>query len=169
MVRDSFLPSGRDETYGKLAEEVRSSVVSPLSKLTDEQKKLMEDLRKISETWNLDEEQKAFLDDMCLFRYLSGLQWNMEVASKQLKETMDWRASFRPQDIRLKDLEPIAKQGFLYHYGYDKVSIIVVVIVEIAFYLMDFNLMLMKNSLVVQLSTVSWVRTLLTILKKIRR
>ncbi|KAG2378475.1 hypothetical protein C9374_008114 [Naegleria lovaniensis] len=120
MVRDSYLPAGRDETYGKATESAKSAVVSPLSKLTPEQTKLMGELRKIAEGWDLDEEQKAFMDEMCLFRYLSGLQWNMDQASKQLKETMEWRKTFRPQDIRLKDLEPIAKQGFLFHYGYDK-------------------------------------------------
>lgn len=124
MVRDSYLPAGRDETYGKAPESAKAAIVSPLSKLTPEQTKLMGELRKIAEGWGLDEEQKAFMDEMCLFRYLSGLQWNMEQASKQLKETMEWRKTFRPQDIRLKDLEPIAKQGFLFHYGYDKVSVV---------------------------------------------
>jgi len=119
MVRETYLPRGKDETYGK---PPSSTVVSPLTKLTEEQKQMMEKLRTMTEGWNLDEEQKAFINDMCLFRYLSGLQWNMDQASKQLKETMDWRKEFRPQDIRLKDLEPVAKQGFLFHYGYDKVS-----------------------------------------------
>jgi hypothetical protein len=53
---------------------------------------------------------------------LSGLQWDIEVSQKQLKDTLDWRAEYKPQDIRLKDLKLIAESGWLYHFGFDKSS-----------------------------------------------
>lgn len=53
-------------------------------------------------------------------RYLSGLKWDIKVATDQLKETLAWRREVKPWTIRLKDIEPIAKQGFLYHFGFDR-------------------------------------------------
>jgi hypothetical protein len=53
-------------------------------------------------------------------RYLSGLKWDIKVATDQLKETLAWRREFKPWTLRLKDIEPVAKHGFLYHYGFDK-------------------------------------------------
>lgn len=46
----------------------------------------------------------------------------MKIASDQLKETLAWRREYKPWTIRLKDVENVAKHGFLYHYGYDRQS-----------------------------------------------
>jgi hypothetical protein len=110
--------SGNPQLYG----EVPKGVESPLNKLNEEQKEKLKQLREIAAGWDLQPAERKFCDDMCLFRYLSGLQWDVEVSQKQLKDTLDWRASYKPQDIRLKDLRTVAESGWLYHFGFDKHS-----------------------------------------------
>lgn len=96
-------------------------VLNPLEHITDEQKSRMEQLRQLTTTWQMtDEERFHFIDDMCLFRYLKGLNWDLSVAGSQLKETVEWRARMKPQDINLRELETIARQGHLYVHGKDK-------------------------------------------------
>jgi hypothetical protein len=97
------------------------AVVSPLTTLTQEEKDKLAQFRTIVDGWGEIEDPKQ-VDDMALFRYLKGLQWNMDVASAHLKETVEWRKTFRPQDLTLRDLESVAKSGWCYQYGFDKES-----------------------------------------------
>lgn len=48
-----------------------------------------------------------------------GYRWNINDAKNALKKTLDWRASFKPQNITLQEIEPIAKQGYMYQQGFD--------------------------------------------------
>jgi hypothetical protein len=111
-----LVPQGSDKFHGAIP----AAIESPLKKLTSEQQKTLNELRDIANSWELTSADKAFIDDMCLFRYLSGLKWDLKIASDQLKDTLKWRNEFKPWTVRLKDLAPIAKQGFLYQFGYDK-------------------------------------------------
>lgn len=117
-VNPYLVPKGCDANYGV----VTGPVESPVARLTEEQTQLVKELGSIAEQWGLTEEDKAFVDDLCLFRYLSGLKWDLKIAAEQLKETLAWRREYKPWNIRLKDVESVAKSGFLYHYGYDKQS-----------------------------------------------
>jgi hypothetical protein len=87
---------------------------SPIDSLTDEEKQKLAELRETVNSWELDEEQKEFCTDLTLYRYLFGLSWDMEAVNKQLKDTLDWRKEYRPQDIRLEELEPVARSGWLF-------------------------------------------------------
>jgi hypothetical protein len=98
------------------------AIVNPLEHLSDEQKKKMKELREITKTWGVAPKEEKFLDDMCLFRYLDGLHYDMEVTKKQLKETVEWRAKYDPESITLEELEPVAKQGHMFTVGFDKYS-----------------------------------------------
>lgn len=51
---------------------------------------------------------------------MSGLNWDIKTASAHLKETIEWRAKFNPEGITLKDVEKVAKTGYLFDYGFDK-------------------------------------------------
>jgi hypothetical protein len=78
-------------------------IVNPLDNLNDEQKKKMKELREITNKWGCAEKEQKFLDDMCLFRYLDGLHYDMDVTTKQLKETVEWRAKYNPEAITLEE------------------------------------------------------------------
>ena len=60
-----LVPRGSDKNYGV----VPGPVESPLDRLTDEQKNTLSELRNIAEQWGLTEEDRAFADDLCLYRY----------------------------------------------------------------------------------------------------
>lgn len=100
--------------------EKQYKIVNPLDNLNDEQKKKMAELREITKTWKCAEKEEKFLDDMCLFRYLDGLHYDMDITTKQLKETVEWRASYNPEAITLEEVEVVAKQGHMFHHGFDK-------------------------------------------------
>jgi hypothetical protein len=63
------------------------------------------------------------LDDMCLFRYLYHVLFGtgeVKINIYYLLDMLRWRKSFKPEEIRLKPLEKVAKSGFVYHSGHDK-------------------------------------------------
>lgn len=41
-----------------------------------------------------------FCDDACLRRYLEARNWNVDKSKKMLQETLKWRLSFKPEEIR---------------------------------------------------------------------
>ena len=53
-------------------------------------------------------------------RYLHGYNYNIEEAANILKKNIEWRGSYKPYNIRVKDAELVAKNGYLYSHGNDK-------------------------------------------------
>lgn len=107
--------------YVQYKDTLPPNVTDPLSNLTEEQKKKIAELRGIVDSWKIsDPDVQAFVTDLTLFRFLNGLQWDVKVAAPQLKETCDWRASYRPEKVKLTDVEKAAKSGYMFHTGYDK-------------------------------------------------
>lgn len=41
-----------------------------------------------------------FCTDACLKRFLEARNWNVDKAKKMLEETLKWRLSFKPEEIR---------------------------------------------------------------------
>lgn len=41
-----------------------------------------------------------YCTDACLGRYLEARNWNLEKAKKMIEETLRWRASYKPEEIR---------------------------------------------------------------------
>ncbi|KAH9605636.1 hypothetical protein KSS87_021612 [Heliosperma pusillum] len=51
----------------------------------------------------------------CLRRYLDARSWNVEKAKKMLEETLKWRASYKPEEIRWNTTSP---EGNIRHLVY---------------------------------------------------
>jgi len=66
------------------------------------------------------EDQKWFLDDLCIFRYLRAANWKLEMAKKNLLATMKWRQKVQPHRILPDDIEIEALTGKMYINGFDK-------------------------------------------------
>ncbi|CAI9281698.1 unnamed protein product [Lactuca saligna] len=49
-----------------------------------------------------------YCTDACLKRYLEARNWNVEKAKKMLEETLAWRSTYKPEEIRWNE---IAKEG----------------------------------------------------------
>ena len=43
---------------------------------------------------------EQFADDACLRRYLRARNWNLKKSEKMLKDSLAWRATYKPEDIR---------------------------------------------------------------------
>ncbi|MCD7454527.1 hypothetical protein HAX54_025148 [Datura stramonium] len=49
-----------------------------------------------------------FCTDACLRRYLEARNWNLDKAKKMLEETLKWRSTFKPEEIRWHE---VAQEG----------------------------------------------------------
>ncbi|KAJ6288455.1 hypothetical protein OIU76_024445 [Salix suchowensis] len=56
-----------------------------------------------------------FCTDSCLRRYLEARSWNVNKAKKMLEETLKWRATFKPEEIRWHEVahEGVTENGIL--------------------------------------------------------
>ena len=41
-----------------------------------------------------------YCSDACLKRYLEARSWNVDKAKKMLEETLRWRSTYKPEEIR---------------------------------------------------------------------
>lgn len=104
--------------------------------LTSQQLQKITLLRQLTDQWNdLQPKERAFLNDMCLFRFilkfffffdivrfLKGWNWDVKEASKNLKEAVEWRKKFNPESLSLNDpdIKEVAQSGFMFHFGFDR-------------------------------------------------
>lgn len=61
---------------------------------------------------------EQFADDACLKRYLRARNWNLKKSEKMLKDTLAWRESFKPEDIRWADVSGESETGKLYRANF---------------------------------------------------
>lgn len=52
-----------------------------------------------------------FCTDACLRRYLEAKNWNVDKAKKMLEETLNWRATYKPEEIRWHDIAHEGETG----------------------------------------------------------
>ncbi|KAJ3106656.1 hypothetical protein HDU97_005808 [Phlyctochytrium planicorne] len=62
-------------------------------------------------------EAMTFCDDSCLKRYLRARAWDVDKAAIKLRETLLWRAEYRPHELSSKDLIEESKGGNTYLNG----------------------------------------------------
>ncbi|CAM8998655.1 unnamed protein product [Rhodiola kirilowii] len=59
-----------------------------------------------------------YCTDTCLRRYLKARNWDLIRAKKMLEETLNWRASYLPEDIRWNDVAKEGKTGKLFRANF---------------------------------------------------
>lgn len=47
---------------------------------------------------------EKYCSEACLTRYLEARNWNVTKSKKMLEESLKWRATYRPEDIRWVNL-----------------------------------------------------------------
>ncbi|OIV93752.1 hypothetical protein TanjilG_07655 [Lupinus angustifolius] len=52
-----------------------------------------------------------YCSDACLRRYLEARSWNVDKAKKMLKETLEWRSTYKPQEIRWTEVAHEGETG----------------------------------------------------------
>lgn len=51
-------------------------------------------------------EEREWVSERCLKRYLRASGWNLVDAKNRIKYTLEWRREYRPNDIDPKEVEP---------------------------------------------------------------
>ncbi|KAL9245864.1 hypothetical protein vseg_019466 [Gypsophila vaccaria] len=59
----------------------------------------------------LSQRDARFCTDGCLRRYLDARSWNVDKAKKMLEETLKWRASYKPEEIRWHEVAHEGETG----------------------------------------------------------
>ncbi|EFA77752.1 cellular retinaldehyde-binding/triple function domain-containing protein [Heterostelium album PN500] len=91
---------------------------NPFANLTPKQLDAFKEMKKNLSDFT-DPEDVAYLTDMCILRYLRARNYTVSKSEKMLRNTLAWRKSYRPQDVKLSEVTDIAKTGAIYVNGKD--------------------------------------------------
>ncbi|CAN6286999.1 unnamed protein product [Urochloa humidicola] len=61
---------------------------------------------------------EKYCSKACLTRYLEARNWNVTKSKKMLEESLKWRATYRPEDIRWPDVSVEAETGKMYRASF---------------------------------------------------
>ncbi|KAI9310790.1 CRAL-TRIO domain-containing protein [Dichotomocladium elegans] len=93
--------------------------------LNDEQQNKLDRLREHTKSFMLppDHEyypnEKGFLTEATLKRYMRARKWDYEAAKTMLENTLIWRRDFRPDQLDPDYIRPEAETGKMYFNGFD--------------------------------------------------
>ncbi|CAL1355947.1 unnamed protein product [Linum trigynum] len=59
-----------------------------------------------------------YCSDACFRRYLVARNWNVEKAKKMLQETLEWRSSYKPEEIRWPEVAHEGETGKIYRASF---------------------------------------------------
>ncbi|KAJ0604314.1 putative CRAL/TRIO domain, CRAL-TRIO lipid binding domain superfamily [Helianthus annuus] len=59
-----------------------------------------------------------YCTDACLRRYLEARNWNVEKAKKMLEETLAWRSTYKPEEIRWHEVAVEGETGKLFRANF---------------------------------------------------
>ncbi|KAL7223930.1 hypothetical protein ACSBR1_025402 [Camellia fascicularis] len=54
-----------------------------------------------------------YCTDACLRRYLEARNWNVDKAKKMLEETLQWRSTYKPEEIRWHEVAHVGENGLV--------------------------------------------------------
>ncbi|KAL0486608.1 hypothetical protein AKO1_001429, partial [Acrasis kona] len=101
--------------------EPASRNVQPPVHLMDEKKQaIFEEFKKQVFALDLNEKQKNWCDDKCLKRYLRARDFDIKKSLNMIKNTIQWRATYKPDEITPESISKAAAGGSLYQRGIDK-------------------------------------------------
>ncbi|CAL4918782.1 unnamed protein product [Urochloa decumbens] len=61
---------------------------------------------------------EKYCSQACLARYLEARYWNVSKSKQMLEESLKWRATYRPEDIRWPDVSVEAETGKMYRASF---------------------------------------------------
>ncbi|KAL4297903.1 hypothetical protein GQ457_12G016290 [Hibiscus cannabinus] len=93
-----------------------SSNGSEKSLTCEEQQAKITEIRKL--IGPLPEKLAIYCSDTAIARYLRARNWNVKKATKMLKETLKWRAEYKPEEIRWEEVAHEAETGKIYRSNY---------------------------------------------------
>ncbi|KAJ4851097.1 hypothetical protein Tsubulata_043126 [Turnera subulata] len=79
---------------------------------TEEQQAKINEVRRL--VGPLPEKLSIYCSDASISRHLRARNWNVKKATKMLKDTLKWRAEYKPEQIRWEDIANEAETGKIY-------------------------------------------------------
>ncbi|KAI8391583.1 CRAL-TRIO domain-containing protein [Radiomyces spectabilis] len=98
----------------------------PPATLDEAQQEKLQKLREYMESIMLPEtheyypNEKGFLTDGTLKRYMRARKWDYEAAKNMLENSVKWRRDYRPDEIDPDYIRPESETGKMYFNGFDK-------------------------------------------------
>ncbi|KAM7253024.1 hypothetical protein ACFE04_025642 [Oxalis oulophora] len=86
------------------------------SVVAEEQQAKINEVRKL--IGPLSEKLAIFCSDAQVTRYLRARNWHVKKATKMLKDTLKWRATYKPEEIRWEEVAHEAETGKIYSTDY---------------------------------------------------
>ncbi|XP_044511265.1 phosphatidylinositol transfer protein 3-like [Mangifera indica] len=83
---------------------------------SEEQQAKINEVRKL--LGPLSTRSSIYCSDAAVSRYLTARNWNVKKATKMLKETLKWRAEYKPEEIRWDEVAREAETGKIYRSNY---------------------------------------------------
>lgn len=110
------IPSNEEHKDVKLSEEQEAKRVEVLAHFDRDDYRLPDD-----EKGELMDDEKIWLSNDCILRYLRGSKWVVDTAKKRLEDTLKWRREYGLYDgtISAEHVEPEAVTGKEILYGFD--------------------------------------------------
>jgi hypothetical protein len=59
-----------------------------------------------------------YCTDACFRRYLEARNWNLEKSKKMLEETLKWRSTYKPEEIRWREIASEGETGKVYRASF---------------------------------------------------
>ncbi|KAG2179980.1 hypothetical protein INT43_003767 [Umbelopsis isabellina] len=105
-----------------------TNLLTPVASLDDSQQEKLASLREHANEIMLPEDdeyyknEKGFLSDNTLRRYLRARKWDVQASAKMLDATIQWRRAEKPDLYDPDYISPEAETGKMYFSGFDKVG-----------------------------------------------
>lgn len=97
--------------------EIVNGVLQKEAKLAEQlQEQKVEELKRA--IGPLTGSSEAFCTDDCLRRYLRARSWNVKKAEKMLRDSLTWRAKFKPEELRWEDVAKEGETGKIYRTNF---------------------------------------------------
>ncbi|KAG2393487.1 hypothetical protein C9374_007018 [Naegleria lovaniensis] len=95
---------------------------NPRSALTEEQNEILNDFIKRVDYDRLGDRERRFLDEAALIRFLRARDYDINKAEKLMNTCLEWRRSFKPDEITAEEIDSEASSGKLFQRGFDKLN-----------------------------------------------
>ncbi|XP_031273036.1 phosphatidylinositol transfer protein 3-like [Pistacia vera] len=101
-----------------MSDSIKKSASNECEKLfpSEEQLAKINEVRKL--LGPLSDRSSIYCSDASISRYLTARNWNVKKATKMLKETLKWRAEYKPEEIRWNEIAHEAETGKIYRSNY---------------------------------------------------
>ncbi|KAL9234248.1 hypothetical protein vseg_009136 [Gypsophila vaccaria] len=95
-----------------MSTESKNSIENQVKSARQEQQQKIDEVRLM--VGPIPENLCRYCSDAAIARYLEVQNWNVQKATKMLRESLKWRSEYKPEDIRWEDVADEAETGKIY-------------------------------------------------------